>query len=88
LRDAPVSPAELERARTYAVGMHALRQESAAAQLGDMVDAWCAGDGLEELQEEVSALQAVTAADVQAIVQRWCDPDRRVEAIVRGTAAN
>jgi zinc protease len=86
LRDAPVTGEELERARTYAIGMHALRQESASAQLGDMVDAWCAGDGLHELVDEVAQLRAVTAADVQALVRTWCDPVRRVEAIVRGTA--
>ncbi|MBC7842528.1 MAG: insulinase family protein [Gemmatimonadaceae bacterium] len=84
MRDTPVSSEELERARTYAIGMHALRQESASAQLGDMVDAWCAGDGLHELVDEVPQLRAVTAADVQAVVQQWCDPMRRVEAVVRG----
>ena len=86
LRDAPVSSEELERARTYAIGMHALRQESAGAQLGDMVDAWCAGDGLHELADEVPQLRAVTAADVQTVVRVWCDPARRVDAVVRGEA--
>jgi zinc protease len=86
LRDEPVTAAELERARTYAIGMHALRQESAGAQLGDMVDAWLTGDGLAELDDEVRQLQAVTAADVQQVVQQWIDPERRVEAIVRGVA--
>ena len=86
LRDEPVSPEELERARTYAIGMHALRQESAGAQLGDMIDAWMTGDGLAELDDEVPRLQAVTAADVQQVARQWIDPDRRVEAIVRGVA--
>lgn len=84
MRDAVVSAEELERARTYAIGMHALRQESAGAQLGDMVDAWCVGDGLQELDDEETQLRAVTAHDVQRIVQEWCDPARRVEAVVRG----
>ncbi len=84
LRDAPVSSEELERARTYAIGMHALRQESAGAQLGDMVDAWCAGEGLQELTEEVPRLRAVTADDVQNVVRVWCEPSRRVDAVVRG----
>lgn len=85
MRDAPVSAEELERARAYAIGMHALRQESAGAQLGDMIDAWCSGDGLEELEDEVPQLRAVTAVQVQEIVCTWCDPARRVEAVVRGT---
>ncbi len=86
MREAPVSSEELERARTYAIGMHALRQESAGAQLGDMVDAWTSGAGLAELDDEVPQLRAVTAADVQRVVQEWIDPARRVEAIVRGVA--
>ena len=86
MRDAPVGGDELERARTYAIGMHALRQESAGAQLGDMVDAWCAGEGLAELDDEVPQLRAVTADEVQAVVRTWCDPARRVEAVVRGVA--
>jgi len=86
LRNEPVTVEELERARTYAIGMHALRQESAGAQLGDMVDAWMSGDGLAELTDEVRQLRTVTAADVQQVVQQWIDPDRRVEAIVRGVA--
>ncbi len=84
MRDAPVGVDELERARTYAIGMHALRQESAGAQLADMVDAWCVGDGLSELDDEVPQLRAVTADDVQAVVRRWCDPAQRIEAVVRG----
>ena len=86
LRDAPVSAVELERARTYAIGMHALRQESAGAQLGDMIDAWCSGEGLAELDDEVPQLRAVTATQVQAIVREWCEPSRRVEVVVRGTS--
>jgi len=86
LRDEPVTSEELERARTYAIGMHALRQESAGAQLGDMVDAWMSGEGLAELDDEVPQLRAVTSAEVQQVVRQWIDPDRRVEAIVRGVA--
>ena len=87
LRDGEVTVDELERARTYAIGMHALRQESAAAQLGDMVDAWSLGTGLEELEDEVDRLKAVTAAEVQQVVQDWCVPRHRVEAVVRGVGA-
>jgi hypothetical protein len=51
------------------------------------VDAWLAGDGLIELQQEVDAIRAVSAADVQSVVQRWCVPEHRVEAITRGVPA-
>ena len=84
MRDAPVSIEELERARSYAIGMHALRQESAGSQLSEMVDAWASGTGLQELDHYVPMLRAVTAAEVQDVVRVWCDPARRVEAVVRG----
>lgn len=86
MRDAPVGREELERARSYAIGMHALQQESASSQLSEMVDAWASGTGLHELDEYVPMLRAVTAEDVQNVVRTWCDPARRVETVVRGVA--
>ena len=75
---------ELERAQTYAVGTHAIRQESGAAQLADVVDAWLFGRGLAELDEHDARVRAVTVADVQAFARDFFDDARRVEGIVRG----
>jgi len=75
------------RAQVYAVGTHAIQQQSGAAVLGEMVDAWLLGDGLHELGEFDARVRAVTPAAVQALAQRWFDPARRVEGVVRGTAA-
>jgi zinc protease len=87
LREAPVTPQELEQARTYALGTHAIAQQSGGAVLGEMVDAWLFGDGLRELETYAERMRAVTAADIQALAERHFDPARRVEGIVRGTAA-
>jgi zinc protease len=84
LRQEPVTEEELERAKRYAVGSHAIRQESGGAILGDMVDAWMLGTGLHELAEHDSRVEAVTAADVQRLALEYFDPSRRVEGIVRG----
>jgi zinc protease len=84
LRETPVGADELARAQTYAVGTHAIRQESGAAQMSDMVDAWLFGRGLAELDEYESRVQAVTVADVQAFARDHFDESRRVEGIVRG----
>ena len=84
LRDKPVSADELLRAQTYAIGTHAIRQESGGAQLADMVDAWLFGRGLAELDEHDSQVRAVTVADVQAFARDFFDDERRVEGIVRG----
>ena len=83
LRDEPVTPRELEQAQTYAVGVHAIRQQSGGAVLGDMVDAWLFGR-LGELDEFDARVRAVTAAEMQNIARRYFDEDRRVEGIIRG----
>jgi zinc protease len=84
LRDEPVTNEELERARTYALGVHAISQQHGGAVLGDLIDAWSAGD-LEELTEFENRLGAVTAADMQRVAREHFVESRRVEGIVRGT---
>jgi zinc protease len=84
LREEPVTQEELERAKRYAIGSHAIRQESGSAILGDMVDAWMLGTGLVELEEHDSRVSAVTADDVMRVAREYFDPNRRAEGIVRG----
>lgn len=79
---------ELERAQRYLIGTHAIAQQSGAAVLSDLVDAWMFGEGLHERHEVSSRLASVTAADVQALAQQYFDPARVVEGVVRGTAAS
>jgi zinc protease len=87
LRDEPVSPKELEQAQTYAIGTHAIRQQSGGAVLGDMVDAYLFG-GLHELTEFDARVRGVTAAEMQRIARAYFDDSRRVEGIVRGRVGN
>jgi zinc protease len=84
LRAAPVDAEELERAQTYAIGTHAIAQQSGGAVLGDMVDAWLFGRGLWELDEYGARVRAVTPGDILRLAQRYFDPLRRVEGVVRG----
>ncbi|MEO7456276.1 MAG: pitrilysin family protein [Gemmatimonadaceae bacterium] len=83
LRETPVTAAELTQAQTYAIGTHAIRQQSGGAVLGDMVDAWLFGD-LTELGEYDARVRAVTAEEMMAVAREFFDDDRRVEGIVRG----
>jgi zinc protease len=85
LRDAQVGADELIRAQTYAVGAHAIRQQSGGAVLAEMLDAWLFGAGLHELDEHDARVWDVTRASVQAAAQRYFDPARVVEGVVRGT---
>jgi zinc protease len=83
LRDDVVSDEELRRAQTYAIGVHAIRQQSGGAVLGDVVDAWLFGS-LQELDEYEASIRAVTAQRIRETARRYLDPQRRVEGIVRG----
>ena len=80
-----VSATELDRARTYAIGSWQIRQTSGAAVLSDVADAWL-HDALEALARYPADLAAVTPARMRAAAERWFDPARRLEGIVRGVA--
>ncbi|MGZ8456537.1 MAG: M16 family metallopeptidase [Gemmatirosa sp.] len=84
LRETPVSDEELVRAQTYALGTHAIARQGGGAVLGEMIDAWLSGEGLAELATYDDRVRAVTPAGIQALAERWFDPARRVEGIVRG----
>lgn len=83
LRDELVSDEELHRAQTYAIGVHAIRQQSGGAVLGELVEAWMFGS-LRELDEHEARVRAVTPAGIRDIARRYLEPGRRVEGIVRG----
>ncbi|HWE41417.1 MAG TPA: pitrilysin family protein, partial [Gemmatimonadaceae bacterium] len=83
LRESPVTAEELHRAKRYAIGTHAIRQESSSAVLGDVLDAWTFGT-LAELGEFERKVESVTATRMLEVAQRYFDASRRVEGIVRG----
>ena len=84
LRGAAPTAEELERARRYLIGTHAISQQSGSSVLGDLVDAWLFGEGLHELQEVEARIAAVSEAAVLEVAERYFDPNRIVEGIVRG----
>jgi len=83
LRDDGVTSEELERAKTYAIGVHQIRLQSGASVLGEVVDAWMFGN-LGEIDDVEARIRAVTLADVQRVAKRYFDPAVRVEAVIRG----
>ena len=84
LRESPVTDEELTRAKSYAIGSHAIRQESGASVLAEMLDAWMYGSGLRELVEFESSVGSITAADILSVAREYFIRERRVEGIVRG----
>ena len=83
LRNERVTTRELTQAQTYAIGVHAIRQQSGGAVLADMVDAWMFGE-LEELREFDRRIRAVTAEQMREVAARYFDEERRVEGLIRG----
>jgi zinc protease len=83
LRNTAVGADELARAQTYAIGTHAIRQQSGGSVLADVVDAWLFGR-LAELDEFEEQIRRVTPERMRAVAERYFDPARRVEGIVRG----
>ena len=84
LCEARVTDEEIERAKTYMLGSHAIRQQSGAALLADMLDAWLLGTGLGELEDYNDNISGVTTRAVQGLAEMYFNPERRVEGIVRG----
>lgn len=70
----PVTEQELARAKAYLLGSHDIRQQSAAAVVNDIADAWMFGT-LEELDSDPRDLAAVTCEDVLAVA-RTCAASR------------
>jgi zinc protease len=83
LREQRVTARELEQAQTYALGVHALRQQSGAAVMAEIVDAYLFGR-LAELTEFESRVREVTRDGMRAVARSYFVEDRRVEGVVRG----
>lgn len=86
-RTTPPSSEELNRARQYLAGAHAISQQTGTAVLGELIDAFLFGHGIEERQEIVPRILAVTADDVMAFAEQTFVADRVVEGVVRGGLA-
>jgi len=87
LRSADVTSEELERAKNYLIGSHAIARQSGASVLGEIVDAWLLGEGLAELEKYESAIRGVSAADIRALSMDAFAPEQRVEGVVRGSTS-
>jgi zinc protease len=86
LRSEKVTAGELDRAKKYVIGTHAISRESGGAVLGELLDAWMFGAGLFEIDEFDERVRAVSSDQMREVARRYFDPARRVEGVVRGTA--
>jgi zinc protease len=83
----PVAEAELRQAVNYLAGQAEVSRQSGGAMAGEILEAWLAGSGLEELADPAARFRAVQAEDVYRVAAASLDPARRAEGVVRGTGA-
>jgi zinc protease len=80
-----VSAAEIDRAREYTVGARAIRLQSGAAVLSEMMDAWLNAGDIDSLELTEARVRAVSLTDVRAFAGSHFDVTRPALGIVRGT---
>lgn len=84
---APPTGVELRQAQNFLGGQAEVARQSASALASEMVEAWIAGRGLEELEDPGAEYRAVTAEEVLAVAREHLDPSRRSEGVVRGRSS-
>jgi zinc protease len=88
LKSEPLDADEVERAKQYTVGAWKIRNQTNAAQLGELANAIMFGTGLEEIRNFEARTRAITAEQMRDAAAKYFDVDRVVEGVVRGAAAD
>ncbi|MGH7581020.1 MAG: M16 family metallopeptidase, partial [Gemmatimonadales bacterium] len=79
-----VGEGELRQAVSYLAGQAEVSRQSGDAVAGEILEAWLAGAGLEELDDPAARFRAVTAEDVLRVAASL-DPARKAEGVVRSS---
>jgi zinc protease len=80
-----VSDVELDQAVNYLAGQAEVDRQSGAAISAEILEAWLAGVGLEDLEDPGASYRRVSAEQVRAVARRYLRPERRAEGLIRGT---
>ena len=82
-----VTPVELAQATQYLAGQTVVQRQSAAALAGEIVEAWLAGQGLEDITDPASHYLAVTADEIRDVATRVLGGGTPVfaEGVIQGT---
>jgi len=80
-----IDAGDVERAQRYTIGAWQIRNQTNAAQAANLQYAFLLGRGMAEIREFEDRIRAVTPERIREVAQKWLDPERRVEGIVRGT---
>lgn len=83
--DSGVTDIELGQAVNYLAGQAEVDRQSASAIAAEILEAWLAGGGLDDLADPAASYRRVSTADVAAVAARYLRPERRAEGLIRGT---
>ena len=86
IRDMRVPKEELHNTQSYLTGSLPLHLETNAGVARALLNIERHNLGLDYLQQYTEMIMAVTPAQVQAVAQRWLDPERYALAVVDPTA--
>jgi len=79
-----VTAAELSQAANYLAGQTVVSRQSGSALVGEILEAWLAGEGLADMADNGERYLAVTAEQVRAAVERsFGSTGVRAEGVVR-----
>lgn len=78
IRSKPISEEELARAKNYLVGTYELGLQTQSAQAAQIAYDELYGLGAESYREYAAKIQAVSAADVRKVAQKYLDPQNLV----------
>ena len=82
IREEPVSPAELEAAKSYLTGNFPLRIETAGQIAGQVAQTELLGLPTEALTQYRERISVVTAEEVQRVAQQYIRPDQATIVVV------
>jgi zinc protease len=84
-----VTAAELSQAANYLAGQTVVSRQSGSALVGEILEAWLAGEGLADMADTGERYLAVTADQVREAVERsFSSVDVRAEGVVRSRTAS
>jgi zinc protease len=82
IREQPVNAQDLQDAKAYLTGSFPLRLDTSSKLVGWLAGIEYYGLGLDYVDRYPALINAVTAADVQRVAQKYLDPDHYALAVV------
>jgi zinc protease len=80
----PLPLDEVQRSQRYTIGTWQIRSQTNSAQLGELLQAYLLGEGIDEILDFAYRIRSVTPDTIREAAARYFDPKLVVQGIVRG----